>query len=73
MQGLYTYISHVFDFWKLEFENEKSTLFFIGRASGGPWGPQVEREAKLRNATRKGWKFFGHSRFLGGTDKMQNI
>ena len=30
-QGLYTYFSHVFDFWKFQFKKEISALFFSGR------------------------------------------
>ena len=33
-QGLYTYFSHVFDFWKFQFKKEISALFFSGREQG---------------------------------------
>ena len=33
-QGLYTYFSHCFDFWKVQFENEIFALFFSGREQG---------------------------------------
>ena len=30
-QGLHTYFSHLFDFWKFQFENEKSNFLFLPR------------------------------------------
>ena len=41
-QGLYTYFSHCFDFWKFQFKNEISALFFSGRDQGDEHKPTCE-------------------------------
>ena len=42
MQGLYTYFSHCFDFWKFQFKNEISALVLVVENKSYTTGPKLD-------------------------------